>query len=141
MHRMHLLVLLLLVSAPLHAGNVIARAYSDFIHSLAYSVTSTHRDMLGVELESKYKDQPVTFQYQLWRLRKDSVCAQLKHNLLEYSKCTRAARALFTQTCRHLTNNPINFDSLSFSVVVLHSDNQTGYKVSEKTPKGHDQHE
>ncbi|MDI3323725.1 hypothetical protein QKW35_04970 [Pontibacterium granulatum] len=72
-------------------------------------VTSTQRDMLGVELESKhviYRDQPVTFQYQLWRLRKNSVCAQLKHNLLEYSKCTRAARALFIETCRHLTNNP-----------------------------------
>lgn len=109
MHGMHLLVLLLLVSAPLHAGNAIARAYSDFIHTLAYSVTSTHRDMVGTELESKhvaYNDQPVTFQYQLWRLRKDSVCAQLRHNVLEYSKCTRAARALFTDTCRHLTNNP-----------------------------------
>ncbi|WP_370277224.1 hypothetical protein [Pontibacterium sp.] len=108
MHWTRFFVLLLLVSAPLHAGNVIARAYSSFIHDLAYSVTSTQRDMLGVELESKhvtYDDQPVTFQYQLWRLRKDSVCAQLKHNLLEYSKCTRAARALFTETCRHLTNN------------------------------------
>ena len=63
MHGMHLFVLLLLVLAPLHAGNVIARAYSDFIHTLAYRVTSTHRDMVGTELESKhvtYKDQPVT---------------------------------------------------------------------------------
>ena len=62
MHGMHLLVLLLLVSAPQHAGNVITRAYSSFIQDLAYSVTSTQRDMLGVELESKhvtYRDQSV----------------------------------------------------------------------------------
>ena len=54
MHGMHLFVLLLLVSAPLHAGNMIARAYSDFIHNLVYSVTTTHRDMVGTELESKH---------------------------------------------------------------------------------------
>ena len=68
MHWTRLFVLLLLVSAPLQAGNVIARAYSSFIHDLAYSVTSTQRDMLGVELESKhvaYEDQPVTHRVSL----------------------------------------------------------------------------
>ncbi len=109
MHWTRLLVLLLWVSAPLQAGNVVAKAFGSFITDLAYSVTSTQRDMLGVELESKhvtYNGQPVTFQYQMWRLRKDSVCAQLKHSLLGYSKCSRAAQALFSETCRHLTNNP-----------------------------------
>lgn len=107
-----------------------AKVYGELVNDLAYSVTSTHRDMLGVELESKqvnYNDQPVTRRVSLaernapsqpatngairfaiapYELRKPSVCAQLQHNLLEYSKCTRAARALFTETCQHLTNNP-----------------------------------
>lgn len=109
MQWMRLLFLLLFVSVPLQAGNVVAKVYGELVNDLAYSVTSTHRDMLGVELESKqanYNGQPVTFQYQLWRLRNPSVCAQLQHSLLEYSKCTRAARELFTETCQHLTNNP-----------------------------------
>ena len=106
---MRLLFLLLFVSAPLQAGNVVAKAYGVFVSDLANSYMSSYNDRVGIALESKhvnYNDQPVTFQYQLWRLRKPSVCAQLQHNLLEYSKCTRAARALFTETCQHLTNHP-----------------------------------
>ena len=106
---MRLLFLLLFVSVPLQAGNVVAKVYGELVNDLAYSVTSTHRDMLGVELESKqvnFNGQPVTFQYQLWKLRKPSVCAQLQQNLLEYSKCTRAAQGLFAESCQHLTNNP-----------------------------------
>lgn len=109
MHRMRALLLLLLFASPLHAANPVAGAYSAFISDLAHAITAPQREALGVELESKtvtYNGQPVTFQYQMWRLRPNSVCTQQKHNLLAYSQCSQAASALFTEICRHLNNHP-----------------------------------
>ncbi|MGB0468206.1 MAG: hypothetical protein ACPGF7_11855 [Pontibacterium sp.] len=102
-------LLLVFTAAPVQAYNWAADAYTSFVARISKSITLPHKDMEGNEFETHrviYNHQPVTFQYQFWRIRKHSVCAQLKGSLLGYSQCTQAAKRLFSQTCHFLRKNP-----------------------------------
>ncbi|NOQ79747.1 MAG: hypothetical protein GQ546_10145 [Gammaproteobacteria bacterium] len=70
-----------------------------------------YRDLMeasGAELQFKnvkYSDYQVSFQYQYWRVKDKSVCANYKNNLLDYSKCTVEAKQFFTDTCTYLQSS------------------------------------
>ncbi|MBN0986448.1 hypothetical protein [Amphritea pacifica] len=85
-------------------------SYVQFNEKLAYAILKPMREGMGVELESvnvDYHDQPVSFQYQMWRLRPNTVCLPQKNKLLEYSACTEAASQFFHETCQTLQQKPI----------------------------------
>ena len=92
------------------SANPLIDTYVKFNQELAYAILKPMRDGMGVELESvnvDYHDQPVSFQYQMWRLRPNSVCLPQKYKLLEYSACTEAASQFFRETCQTLQQKPI----------------------------------
>lgn len=97
------------ISAPTNA-NTLVESYVKFNHKLARAILQPMRDGMGVELESvnvEYQKQLVSFQYQMWRLRPNSVCQPLKStSLLKYSECSMAASQFFRETCQQLKNNP-----------------------------------
>ncbi len=105
-----LLVLLFSVSTDLsYAGNPVAEAYSSFIRTLSDSFVEHATERMNTRIESKqveFNGQRVTYEYQLWRLRPNSVCAHLKQDLLAFSKCGQSAQQFFHETCRYLTQNP-----------------------------------
>lgn len=107
-------LLMVLVACASFSGTAQANSFLDsyvkFNHKLAQAIMKPMHDGMGVQLESvnvDYLGQPVSFQYQMWRLRQDSVCKPLKNrSLLKYSECTEAASQFFRETCQSLTQNP-----------------------------------
>lgn len=69
-------------------------------------------DVMGTELQTnivEYHDHKIDYQYQLWKIKPDSVCNSQKNKLInEYSACTTAAKAMFNETCQYLSQNPQN---------------------------------
>lgn len=79
------------------------------VQSYASAVAASVTDAMGMEMQSQvvaYQDRQITYQYQRWRLRHDSVCVNLRENLLEFSQCTVAAKEMFAETCSYLQDNP-----------------------------------
>ena len=115
LHRF-LLVLVVCLSLPSVAqANSLIDTYVAFNHKLAKALMRPYSNTLGYELSSvnvEYNNQPVSFQYQMWRVHPKSVCAPLQHRLLKYSACTEAAGQFFRETCITLTENPS--DSLQY---------------------------
>ncbi|MBR9866856.1 MAG: hypothetical protein GYB20_04255 [Oceanospirillales bacterium] len=90
-------------------ANPLIDTYVKFNQNLTYAIMKPMRDSMGVALESvnvEYRNQPVSFQYQMWRLRPNSVCQPQKYSLLKYSSCTEAASQFFRETCQTLQQNP-----------------------------------
>jgi len=95
--------------STVQAKSLVGEAYSSFVQGIADSITSDYREIMNVDLQTKqieYSGQTVTYQYLLWRLRPKSVCANYKHDVLQYSQCGRAAQQLFNETCKYLNENP-----------------------------------
>ncbi len=98
-------LILMLISAPVQARNLVAESYAYYMNLISKGQTVQDRDFFGVEFDTHkiyYDGSAVTFQYQLWKVRKDSICAQVRDDLPEYFKCTQAAKSLFRQTCKSL---------------------------------------
>ena len=92
-------------------ANPLIDTYVKFNQELAHAIMKPMRDGMGIDLESvnvEYRDQPVSFQYQMWRLRPNSVCQPLKYSVLKYSACSEAASQFFRETCQTLQQNPTN---------------------------------
>jgi len=104
-----MLVALTCPSAPASA-NTLVESYVKFNQELDRALMQPYHDSKGLQLQSievEYQQQPVSFQYQMWRLRPNSVCLPLKKSsLLKYSQCTEAASQLFSETCQKLKHNP-----------------------------------
>lgn len=69
-------------------------------------------DVMGLELQAKvveYQGHKIDYQYQLWKIKPESVCSTKKNELVnEYSKCTTAAKTMFSETCDYLSQHPQN---------------------------------
>ncbi|MCG6202416.1 hypothetical protein [Psychromonas antarctica] len=65
-------------------------------------------DILGTEIQSQtieYKDMPIAFQYQIWKIRGKSVCSNFNQSTANYSMCTIKAKSLFSEMCEGLTKS------------------------------------
>lgn len=89
----------------LACADVLSDFYVKFTQTAGEILFQPITDSAGSELKSinvEYHNQPVSFQYQRWRLRPNSVCQSLKADLLSYSVCTEAASQFFRETCQTL---------------------------------------
>lgn len=70
--------------------------------------TTTHnhfKEAIGTEVEAvviEYEGTKIPFQYQMWRIREDSVCSQLQSRIGDYSQCSVKASRLFHELCAQL---------------------------------------
>ncbi len=66
----------------------------------------TKQNNYQVEAKSYiYKEQQITFQHQLWKVREKSVCSTYPNNTQEKSKCQVTAKEFFKEVCNHLNND------------------------------------
>lgn len=76
------------------------------------SIHSHMSDVMGTELQAQiveYQNHKIDYQYQLWKIKPESVCISKKNELInEYSSCTNAAKAMLSETCEYLSQNPQN---------------------------------
>lgn len=83
--------------------------FSAYLDSVSNNVHQHLTDTMGTELQAvviEYQGVEVPFQYQMWQVRKPSVCSSYQTDLVEYSGCTVKASALFNDLCKQLTKNP-----------------------------------
>ncbi|HEX5512992.1 MAG TPA: hypothetical protein VFY81_01220 [Gammaproteobacteria bacterium] len=86
----------------------LATLFAAVLQSTSNAVHDHMQDMMGTEIKAvvvEHKDQRISFQHQLWRIRDVSVCADKKDRVAEFSKCTLAAKELFADACRYLQEN------------------------------------
>lgn len=90
----------------------IAMLFSSFLTSVSSSIEDHMTDRLGTQLQAEvveYEGHQVDYQYQLWKIRPNTVCASSKDQMIDhYSSCTQAAKSMFRETCNYLQQNPKN---------------------------------
>jgi len=82
-----------------------------FVNPLAQIFLGDFMEMRGIKLENvqiKYLDYSIKYQFQAWKINKNTICEEYKSNILEYSKCTEAAKDLFSDVCGFMKKNPKN---------------------------------
>lgn len=83
------------------------------MQAVAKPIEQELKESFGTEVKTVKTDfngQQITFQYQVWQVRRPSVCANLKYDIALYSTCTQAARGLFQNMCselKQLQNPPL----------------------------------
>lgn len=79
------------------------------LDSYTQSVSNNLAEIYGTELQAqvvRYQGYDVGYQYQLWKIREQSVCAGYKSRLEEYSACSHAASRMFNEICQELQKKP-----------------------------------
>lgn len=88
----------------------VSMLFSSFLTSMTSSIHAQMSDVMGTELKAQvveYQNHKIDYQYQLWKIKSETVCKNKKDELVtEYSTCTIAAKAMFKETCEYLTQNP-----------------------------------
>lgn len=81
-------------------------AYMDAVQNTVHAQVT---DTLGTEVKAvviDYQGVKVPFQYQIWRVRDNSVCFSYQPDLIQYSQCTVKAKELFQTLCAQLSKKP-----------------------------------
>ncbi|EXJ14280.1 hypothetical protein [Imhoffiella purpurea] len=53
----------------------------------------------------EYQGIDVDFSHQMWRIQDSSVCGQYRGDVVKRSACTHAAKDLFAESCKRLSDN------------------------------------
>lgn len=82
-------------------------SYLDLVSNVTRShlTQSIGTDVTAVSVE--HDGIPVSFSYQMWRIRNQSVCSDLSNDLLKFSECTQAASRLFNDVCSQLNRESL----------------------------------
>lgn len=78
-------------------------AYLNAVHSGVETHFSESRNIHVTPVEIVYDGETVAFQHQIWRIRDQSVCSNVRQDLQGFSKCTVKAKRLFGALCSELS--------------------------------------
>lgn len=87
----------------------ISYAFAAYLNSVQTNVQEHMTERYGTlitPVEVEYEGVQVAFQHQLWRVRDQSVCGNVSHNLKAFSECTVKAKELFGTLCSELAKSP-----------------------------------
>jgi hypothetical protein len=82
---------------------------TDFAESFGQQIGDKLADRQNIYVESKtvsHMGVAVTYDYQVWRIKPESVCSVYQGDIAHYSRCTQAAKSLFHEYCSYLQKNP-----------------------------------
>ncbi|MCK9503699.1 MAG: hypothetical protein M0Q95_05900 [Porticoccaceae bacterium] len=82
---------------------------STYINTVSSTMTNNVSEIYGTEMQSvatEYHGHQVTYSYQMWKIKPESVCRNQKSDINQYSKCTIEAKSLFDELCDYLQTNP-----------------------------------
>lgn len=84
----------------------ISTLFSIYLETVTNDIHQTVSDVMGAELQAiviNYDDMDIPFQYQIWKVREQSVCESYREHIAIYSACTVKAKALFNDLCSELS--------------------------------------
>lgn len=76
---------------------------------ISAATTNVHlqvSDIYGTEIKTEfieYEDMNISFQYQMWKVKNNTVCSSYSQGTPTFSKCTVKAKSLFSKLCKELT--------------------------------------
>ena len=108
----------------------LSQLFSVYLESVSNNVSKIYSDNLNTTITTKvlrYENTEIRFQHQLWRIRNDSVCANLIHDSTHYSKCTQLAKTMFNEVCVSLSSNE-NLSSKGRSISNMYCNATMTYK-------------
>jgi len=79
--------------------------FSAYLNSVQTATYDHLTESIGTELKAvfiEHEGVSVPFQFQMWRIRHNSVCNSLVQNMAAYSQCTIKASKLFNDLCSEL---------------------------------------
>ena len=84
----------------------ISSLLSAYLLSLSTDISGHYRESVNLDITPiviEYKNEKISFQHQLWRIKDDSVCATYQQNAIKFSSCTIKAKSLFSDICNELS--------------------------------------
>lgn len=87
----------------------ISMAFAAYLNFVSDTTHEHMTDLIGLEVSAlsiQHHGFDIPFQYQMWRIKDKSVCYSYSNNIQIYSKCTVAAKQLFSGLCNELQRNP-----------------------------------
>ncbi|GGP81486.1 hypothetical protein [Shewanella ulleungensis] len=84
-----------------------SQLFAAYLHTVSNSITEVYVDSMNTTVTSQslvYNDTNIRFQHQLWKIKPNSVCANLEQQATQFSKCTQQAKAMFTELCSQLSS-------------------------------------
>ena len=84
----------------------ISSLLSAYLLSLSADISGHYRESVNLDITPiviEYKNEKISFQHQLWRIKDDSVCATYQQNTIRFSSCTIKAKSLFSDICNELS--------------------------------------
>ena len=84
----------------------ISQLFAAYLEMVSSNIVASYEDAANTRVVSQrlvYEDTPIGFQHQLWRIRDNSVCADIKQDVTQYAYCTRKAKHMFASLCQQLS--------------------------------------
>ena len=84
-----------------------SQLFAAYLHTVSNSIAEVYVDSMNTTVTSQslvYNDTNIRFQYQLWKIKPNSVCSDLEQQATQFSKCTQQAKAMFTELCIQLSS-------------------------------------
>lgn len=92
--------------------------FAALLDSTSSAISNHIQESVGTEVKTvviDHNDQLISYQHQMWRIRGDSVCADKRERIDEFSKCTLAAKEHFGNACQYLqesNKDGVRYDQL-----------------------------
>ncbi len=84
----------------------ISMLFATYLQTLGQTYAERSIDRMNLDLRPQvieYQGHQIGFQHQMWKIREQSVCANLRSgDYLVYSRCTVAAKQMFNELCQQL---------------------------------------
>ena len=80
--------------------------FAAYVSAINTNVHENISDIYGTELKTEfvqYENMNISFQYQIWKIKSNTVCTSYNQGDTNHSKCTIKAKSFFTEMCKELT--------------------------------------
>jgi hypothetical protein len=87
----------------------IGAIFASIVDVISNPISQRFADVTGTQVQShvvEHQGIPVPYSYQLWKIQPKSVCHSYGNNVEDFSRCTVAAKSMFTEACQHLQKEP-----------------------------------
>ncbi|MFC1518515.1 hypothetical protein ACFL6Z_02215 [Pseudomonadota bacterium] len=108
----------------------LSQLFAAYLESVSNNVTKAYSDSLNTTVTTKvlqYHDTEIRFQHQMWRIKQNSVCANLIQDSTRYSKCTQQAKSMFNDICIQLSSTE-NLSAKGRSISNMYCNATLSYK-------------
>ena len=87
----------------------IGAIFASIVDVISNPISQRFADVTGTQIQSdvvEHQGIQVPYSYQLWKIQPKSVCHSYGNNVEDFSRCTVAAKSMFTEACQHLQKKP-----------------------------------